>query len=591
MASPIGTARPRYEDAKPRASVQPYERVWTIDVPEVDDILQFGVPESEEARLAKWLRYQNRSTALPELFQSLPQIINYVDDAEDILGTALIAAKYLVPKLLVRFTPIVGWAVMADDVLNGITGVLAVPLSAGGMSRFGRAAKAEGLRGLIHSVGGRSASVQRGDEFMNARSSGLGFALQAGQVLDSFTGFGLQLGAVMGMVTDAFWATVRYGEADRVVVSLPPPDDLIGKAARLLLQLPFVNRLVQVVDYYDVAKCMIATNAAWQIIREERDRVPEGYWMSNQYDGDLQSFTPLFHPYWDDARGFVGKFGFSPLDSDFNPLTMSHEWPDVRRAFEIGADESELFESTLHQRFADEPTAPITRVVAEEVAQGFWDWFVGVPMGVRRSWAPLERMFALAIEYNVWPWYVVEAIQGFPLRCENFGWTGGIMPFCQAGYLFLDSTTADQWVPYPHFEVPNWDVSASLVASDFEFWLRYALDLYCGRRVPVPVWKYDGEKRHMRLFSWYNNDRRWGSAALALACAGVYGNWWGVVNLETQDRPAFGGGGFCRTPAGGGTWSGLPEGDRPRLPGQFGDPGQTLPPQVPGTSAPSPSPA
>lgn len=79
----------------------------------------------------------------------------------------------------------------------------------------------------------RISRIERVASF-TAKFPWLSFALQAPQVTASIWGVGLQLGGVMGMISESMYGAVRRALGSPVIVRGPPPSDPVGKAIQYL---------------------------------------------------------------------------------------------------------------------------------------------------------------------------------------------------------------------------------------------------------------------------------------------------------------------------------------------------------------------
>ena len=560
---------------------QPFDEYYTVDVPGLFDILRVPARETEQTRLARYLRYRNRLSAVPELFEDLPRIINVIDDAQDLLATALLAGKWLAPRALGALVPGLGWAVLAADVANGITRALSYPLTGPAMLGGFRGSKISYFDTMRPLFVNRPAEVLTDNPLAQVRGNAIGFALQAGQVLQDFTGYGLALGPLFGFVSDAVWAAIRGAGRVPIVISVPPPDDPLGKAARFLLQTPILARAFKVVDYNDVAGSMLATDVAWQVIHEAA--------AERELDWNLDQLLETYWPYWypsDPAtQEFLLQFGYNPLPVR-DPFTGEVVPPStIGQAQAIGRHEMALWWQTMRERFPDEPTAPITLAIAQEAAQGFWDLFMGAPRSVRPGFDALEKVFGMAIEYDVLPWFVVEQALGGSIPCtvierDEFDYVN-----CNA-WVPATAASIGGGIPYPHWQVPTWSFAAGVIRNEFDLWLRIAVDLYCGRAIRIPYWRARGDQ--VEVAGEWHNLFRWGRTALSMAMVCVWGNAWTTGRRRGSiDRPPEVRRGFCRRPAGIGNYSGIREGT-----GLLPPPDVSLspfaPPLGPDTLAPAP---
>jgi hypothetical protein len=243
------------------------------ELPGWDDILRLGAvpPGMTEADIKarrKRIAARIRQSTTPPAQQAIANVINAIDDVQDLASFAGLAARMVLraaPRVAARFVPILGWVATASDVLNllsflALTGGIALGIRsegplAGATAIAGPAFVKAALKREMWTMLRRSA-------FKNVRSNALTdtlaelFAqrraaqaanvarygavigkplrftelLEAGQALETLTGYGISLGAIMGFLSDASWAL--YRDVIRSPISrLTPLTQAIAKAA------------------------------------------------------------------------------------------------------------------------------------------------------------------------------------------------------------------------------------------------------------------------------------------------------------------------------------------------------------------------
>ncbi len=260
---------------------------YTIDIPGASDIFALPIPAlaNKELKRQRYLRMKTSQTAMPEFLQWMPQVINKLDDAQDLLWTGLVLAKPLLRRLPSRFIPYLGWALLANDLLN--LGTFLLGTMSGGV--IPKRSFREAVTSLPFKRNGR---LTRGVRFLG-KTRWLPFALQAGQALHSVTGYGLRLGAVMGCVTDSFWALLRPTTNDQIVVRAPPEADPLSKAARYLSQ-PIIQYLPgRFISNEDHELLIAADNIAIGLLGENFDVAK----FDTRVDRFAEINTPVFLPW------------------------------------------------------------------------------------------------------------------------------------------------------------------------------------------------------------------------------------------------------------------------------------------------------
>ena len=226
--NPADAGRPRA-----RAGMNPEAGGFLVQVPGWMDIFQFNndavfSERSKQQRAIDYAENLQRSPTPPSL-QEVGELLTTLDDIQDETAT-LAVVLMLAEKLAGRSIPGVGWVATAADALNVIQ---ALSSKATGSSLPGRAGKrraAGKAQQTRDGYGGRLDNARRTraiDQAMDAAIGprlpqieapraglkiGWGDALQALQASDSMFGTGVQIGAVMGFMQDAFWTGIRGGE-------------------------------------------------------------------------------------------------------------------------------------------------------------------------------------------------------------------------------------------------------------------------------------------------------------------------------------------------------------------------------------------
>lgn len=239
------------------------EKAYTIDIPGLSDIFRLPIPllDNPELKRARIMRMMTKKSPVPETIQWVPPVINKIDDAQDILTTALWLAKPLIRRLPTRIIPYVGWALLVNDIMNIITWTLATSMTPG-MTKPDMYKKVKNYK-LSKRYG-----ALRVEEFL--RPSGwkrkIGDLLQAAQVPQSIIGIGIALGAIMGTLSDSTWAMYQVARGKKVVIRLPPKEDPIGKALRYIGQTPQQQFMQDILTQEDHELIVAAQNVSMGIV-------------------------------------------------------------------------------------------------------------------------------------------------------------------------------------------------------------------------------------------------------------------------------------------------------------------------------------
>ncbi len=336
-------------------------------------------------------RYMAKYSPVPNKLQWIPGVINQIDDAQDLLSVALTLGKPLLRRLPGRFIPYVGWALLANDILNLGTAVLSIALN-------GRPGKNIG-RNIIRYLGGNRFKKATIVQKWLSTTNWLGFALQAGQVSTTLTGYGLKLGPVMGMITDFTWGAVRKLQGAQVRIQGPPPDDFLFKAARFLaqnsLEMQYRDTLAEEHHLTLLAANNIATNA----LREATT------------SGILETRAPIlqstqvavFEP-WDDDTRYVLQQNGIPWDGPLRPCTtFPSNTPTYLQYISRGAAQTLNYETYRRAYNGTTEQATVMQTIYNEAGSNVFDLMGGKDDNLEDEWGPENNTVQACIEFGVYP--------------------------------------------------------------------------------------------------------------------------------------------------------------------------------------------
>lgn len=169
-----------------------------------------------QRRRESFLRFHRSPT--PDIVKSLSSIMTTLDDVEDALITFSVAGKLLIklfPRLFSRFIPLVGWSLLASDIINLFQIMSWLPFNPmSGKRTFERITDRNPL--------GRKAKLARLSRIKRV-SPTFGEILEIAQTTDNLFGVGLCLGSILGFIQDAFFLGIKkaYGPAPRMLQSYP----------------------------------------------------------------------------------------------------------------------------------------------------------------------------------------------------------------------------------------------------------------------------------------------------------------------------------------------------------------------------------
>jgi hypothetical protein len=109
----VSPRRPRNVDV-----VGPPDSRYTITVPGLSDVIRLPGTDSPRLRYERYKRWQSSNSPLPQSLRPLVRILNKLDDAQDLLFTAIALARPLIRLIGPRIIPVLGWVLTVNDALN-----------------------------------------------------------------------------------------------------------------------------------------------------------------------------------------------------------------------------------------------------------------------------------------------------------------------------------------------------------------------------------------------------------------------------------------------------------------------------------------
>lgn len=234
---------------------------WEFFFDNYDKVIKTGKKEKQltPEQYKKYIEYLRNKSALPKFLQWIPSVINAIDDAQDLVSTALFLARPLLRKLPQRFVPYAGWALTAVDaanITNQVLGSIVIP----GLSKADFYKEYRRIKQQT-----KDPTLRFRDWIKKTKWRGkVGFLLQAAQAAETITGYGLSLGPIIGAVEETLWKSIWTGVQD--VWQNPewesPGVPLTQKAARVLVQLPQIVHVAHALPDEDNAMLLYASNLA-----------------------------------------------------------------------------------------------------------------------------------------------------------------------------------------------------------------------------------------------------------------------------------------------------------------------------------------
>jgi len=226
-----------------------------------------------------------------------------------------------------------------------------------------------------------------------------GFLIQGAQVASDLWGVGLQLGGVMGFVSDTMWGWIRRNEGNGTVFRPPPPSDLLGKAVRYLTGWSAHYTGGDWLSYEDHWLLLAADIVATDIVMAN--------FTAQQFDQSTVEWLHkpgLYHEPWNPATiEALRSVGWKP-QAEYSP---PYEGLNFRSTnYEILKREAELFPNFLQSARRDFPrttSASMFQYTAGELAQRLLTWGTGAQEIGTPVFEPEEYVFARMFEWGVLP--------------------------------------------------------------------------------------------------------------------------------------------------------------------------------------------
>lgn len=192
----------------------------------------------DEIKRRRDIRERIQSSATPATAQHWTRVMTWLDDAQDLGSVAAFAGRVFyraLPKIAGRLLPVLGWVLLAGDILKLLTLAASIiqPFFVGlchGLRTgligalpplvMGNAAKLIG-----HSITGmnpfsRRARLARARRF-GGRLFRAGELLELAQASKTLTGYGLTLGGIMGTITESAYAIELAIRGKPVEIAVP----------------------------------------------------------------------------------------------------------------------------------------------------------------------------------------------------------------------------------------------------------------------------------------------------------------------------------------------------------------------------------
>lgn len=369
------------------------EQAYTIDIPGLSDVIRLPIEslDNKELRRQRAQRFKSKVPPIPAFLSWVPDMINKLDDCEDVLSVGLTLAKPLLRHVAPRFVPGLGWILLGLDIVNLTTALLGLAASGPTSKRVTRQ-----VMDLAETNGRRRATNVA--QWLN-RTNWLGFALQAGQVLDTFTGYGLQLGPIMGGLSDVFWGSIRAIGGAQVKFRGPPEADPLAKAARAISQASSILALPDFYDREDLEIAIAARNVAADILTNPQDPTI----LDARSDELAQVQMPQFYSWNPASREALREEGLDPDAS-----TEAGQFPGdpimtYRQTMQSRASFHSFSAITTYNLLGKSDRSAGFGFVYNEAGRHFWEYTSGNPKNLTYEPQNWQDAALRGIENNVFP--------------------------------------------------------------------------------------------------------------------------------------------------------------------------------------------
>lgn len=466
----------------------PYDatKEYTIRIPGIQDVIVIPPLESADLKKERVRRWQAYNSPLPDWLRMVPEWIHFLDDAQDVLIVSLLLGRIIAKPILMRMVPVLGWLLLGNDVLNLFTQVLSLATQP-------RIAKTNFLRLSRQIVAGRRGRLSLAHRFLTNRFPFVPFIIQGGQVLESYTGWGLRLGGVMGAITDAWWGFLRTIGGDSVRIIGPPPSDYAMKCARLVQQADILGTGVAHLNRDEASMLALALAHAIGYLREqfspgileERLSILAGTRRPTNIPWSESSVDALIAGDWD--RAFERARPALPTDSAV--ITLAD-------GMKVSISAQPNVDIELQQKFAEQPSRFPLGLFVGDAAIGSWEVFMDGVDRLIPDLSPMERLMAISIESGIVPPWMAK--WGPPYdpgpRWDFPVFRGGPQLIKPPGW--FPETNAPPYRMKPPFPPARDNPITHLV-----HWLRMQLAILCRRKVVTDPFVFYESDTPIRLLT------------------------------------------------------------------------------------------
>jgi hypothetical protein len=365
--------------------------VYTIDVPGISDVIRLPPTDSVALRRERIKRMRTSHEPLPASMNWMPSAMHHIDTAEDLLYSlgypALMLAKVIAPDLV----PYVGWVLAVDQILE-------IPMAIVGTPMIGATGKKLSTYEIKAVIGGLSGKASFTSNIM-AHSHWMHWGISAAKTLYRFTGYGLNLGPILAMLTDVFWGSIRALGGERIVMRGPPSDDPILKPAQFIATVPELCALMPSLSNDDIhtltAAICLASDQVTPHVNAGAD--------DSRDDPAANTRPPFYEVYNPATVEALNLEGFRTTSPSPPALPLNPErstWSDNVLALQ---EHAAVWERDLAAALTNDPAGGAIAQALRATAQQNFDAATGVPGSIQPQLPWYIVILLRMVELNMWP--------------------------------------------------------------------------------------------------------------------------------------------------------------------------------------------
>lgn len=258
--------------------------------------------------------------------------------------------------------------------------------------------KVKCLRLLAANNPGRGYVLTRAKSFLG-KFPWLAFILQAPQAAYTLTGYGVVLGAFMGLVTDVIWTPVRLFQGKKIRIDTWVPAAEIEKAGRLLSQPAYEMGQSQGLSYEDHWLLLAARIVAMRILMEAAPAVSIEPRVDLMLDSPVIDYEPWYPPTIEALRAE----GWQPGTPQLPPIAGLTAESTYRQTLEriSGGFEDWLF--AIQRDFPRGRGSGAFVAALSEAGEDFFNWANDGEASIKPVFEPEELAIARMFEVGIVP--------------------------------------------------------------------------------------------------------------------------------------------------------------------------------------------